>query len=248
MHINLYKFFTAATIAIFAAGCTTTNVRQDLDASFWENKTQPIGISIAKLPTPDHHSTGSQGLLDIAINRGNASSIIEHLQTINVSDYNKAVPELSAALTEQGFTTVAIPENIDEASLPEFKEPSNAGEKAYSEHDFRDLRDKYEINRMIMVRMKAVGTQRNYYGFIPTGAPYAITRASCELIDLNTNELLWRKPLEQIIAVDGDWDQPPSYQNITRAVEKAMLISRKSLPNAFNPALVKSDAVQASKK
>jgi len=242
------KFLSVFGIAIFAVGCASTNVRQDLDASFWENKDEPIAVSIASLPKPGHFGTGSQGLLDIAINQGNAQPIIDHMQTISLEDYNKAVPEISAALKAQGFNAVEITENVDVDSLPEFDEPNDAGDKVYSDHDFSTLREKYKVNRMILVRVTRVGTQRNYYGFIPTGAPSAITWATCELIDLNTNELLWRKPFNQQMAVDEPWDQPTSYPNITRALEKAMLMSRKSLPEAFNPTLVKSTTAQANTK
>lgn len=233
MSRRLFKLMSVVCAVILSVGCASTKVKQEIDSTFWESKSQPIGVAIAVLPEPDHHATGNQGLLDIAINRGNASDLIEHLKTINLEDYKKVVPEITKAMNDQGFSAVAIEAVIEEQSLPEFEEPDNTEEKTYSSHDFSSIGKTHNVERMLLVRMGSVGTQRSYYGFIPTGDPIAITHATCELIDLNTNELLWRKPYNQNVAVEGEWDQPPTYQNITRAIEKAMLMSRKSLSNTY---------------
>jgi hypothetical protein len=52
----------------------------------------------------------------------------------------------------------------------------------------------------------------------------AIFQAHGALIDLTSHEVLWRASMtveQSVIRIEGEWDQPPDYPNITRAIRRA---------------------------
>ena len=58
----------------------------------------------------------------------------------------------------------------------------------------------------------------------PTAAPLAMFQVRGELIDLTNNQILWRASTAQkqnLVAIEGNWDQPPDYPNLTQAILRA---------------------------
>jgi hypothetical protein len=221
--------------ALWLGGCATMDPNVGLKPAFWENKQQTIVVSLAELPEANHRMLGQQGLLDIAINQGNAKPLIDHLKTFNVADYKKVAKDVSDTLTAQGYRVRENADVIKVATLPDFKaaEGQSKGGAVYASKDFTTLKDKLGPNRLLLITLQAIGTERTYYGFIPTGAPVAAINVRGEIIDLANNEVLWRQPFMRQLPVDGEWDQAPNFPNIDRALQKVMLMSRKDLQNTF---------------
>ena len=50
-----------------------------------------------------------------------------------------------------------------------------------------------------------------------------------EIIDLQTNEVLWRQTTTDVAAIDDPWDESPEFRNVHAAVQKVILAARKSM-------------------
>jgi hypothetical protein len=212
----------------------TVPVKED----FWAHSDRTIGIAIAKLPEAQAHKVGQQGLLDIVINEGMAEQISNYLKKVDLSVYGKASGEFAKRLSARGFKVTEINKTIDAAALADFSTEDKS--RAYATKDYRPLKNELGVDRLVMLTVVAAGTQRSYYGFIPTSAPIAMLNAQGQIVDLTTNEVLWRQTTINTVGIDDPWDQPPNYPNVEVAVQKVLVAARKSMfDSLFQPWLNK---------
>ncbi|MBL8512045.1 MAG: hypothetical protein JNM52_10420, partial [Betaproteobacteria bacterium] len=67
------------------AGCVTAYKPIQIDATFLQERSSPVGLATIKLPEPDVYFLGAQGLLDIGINRAAMSKVIDRTKTVDMS-------------------------------------------------------------------------------------------------------------------------------------------------------------------
>jgi hypothetical protein len=201
---------------------------------FWTQSDRTIGVAISKLPVAQAHKVGQQGLLDMAINEGMAEEISNYLKKVDLSVYGKASGEFAKRLSARGFKVTEVNKQIDVAALTDFSTEDKS--RAYAPKDYRPLKKELGVDRLLMLIVVAAGTQRSYYGFIPTSAPRALLTARGEIVDLTTNEVLWRQTTTNTVGVDDPWDQPPNFPNVDVAVQKVLIAARKSMfDSLFQP-------------
>ncbi len=92
---------------------------------------------------------------------------------------------------------------------------------------------KIDSDELFIVTPWRVGATRDYYGFIPLGAPKAICILEGELINVKNNKILWRYKTEISSSIDGPWDQPPLYPNFTAALRRAIKFSKEDIIDNF---------------
>ncbi|HKP12537.1 MAG TPA: hypothetical protein VJZ91_10520 [Blastocatellia bacterium] len=189
-----------------------------VDPGFWQDRNAVIGVAAAKMPEADAHMMGQQGLLDVAINRGNAGKMIEQLKRLDLKRAAAIHDNMAAALGRRGFKVEKL-QAVDVATLPEFK--IDASPELYAPRDFRSLSGK-GVERLLLVSVEKIGTVRSYYGFLPTGAPRAMFAVQGQLIDLKTNKLIWYDRHETTAAIPEPWDQEPDFPNVSATVLKNM--------------------------
>jgi hypothetical protein len=214
------KFAALGAGALLLGGCAQVAYKPiPLNNTFWQDRQQVVGVASDKLPEATAHMTGAQGLLDIAINKGNAEKMIERLKTLDVKRAAGIQDNLADALSRRGLQVTKL-QIIESATLPEFKAPANP--EQYAQRDFSGLKSK-GINRLLYVTVQRVGLTRGYYGFIPTGAPRAVFAVTGQLIDLADNRLLWYNAHETTAVIADPWDQEPDFPNVSEAVLKNLL-------------------------
>jgi hypothetical protein len=196
-------------------GCATVTKPVALKSNFWENKQQAIGVAITKSELPTATMTGAQGLLDLAINRGNAKSLIAYLEKLELPKLSSVPTDFATQLQARGFNVKKIEQPIDNATLSKFSGKSETAQ--FAELDYTKLKLD-GIDRLLVVSVERVGTTRNYYGFIPTGPPQADLALKGQLIDLKTNELLWYISDVSALPIAEPWDQP-SFENVSTSVK-----------------------------
>lgn len=211
-------------------GCATVQKPVALDNHFWENRQPVIGMAKSVMPKPDAFMTGNMGLLDIAINRGNAKSLIAHLEKIDTSKAQAMDGEFVAQLQARGFQVKKVDQAIDLQKMQKFSGKSETVQ--YAEYDFRSLKSN-DMDYLLLLTVERIGTIRNYYGFMPTGAPMADFKYKGYLVDLNTNELKWYVDDVSNMPISEPWDQAPGFQNVTTAVNTNVDRGIDSLGNAF---------------
>lgn len=204
-------------IAVLLGGCATTSKPVSLAPSFWENKQQLVGVAVSKSNPPVATMTGSQGLLDLAINRGNAKQLISYLEKVDLPKLASLPNNFLTQLQARGFNVKKIDEQIDVTKLAKFSGKSTETQQ-FSEYDFAKFKE-LGVDRLLLISVNRVGTTRNYYGFIPTNPPQADLALNGQLIDLKTHELLWNETIVNNTPVAEPWDQPPSFENVGAAVK-----------------------------
>ncbi len=222
------RLVTGIGLLSLLSACAVSPVVQ-IKPEFWSQTDRSVVVAIAKLPNAMPHKAGAQGLLDIAINEAMADELSKALKTITLSDsYGQTRSEVVKRMQEKGIKSSLSEKTIDASTLKDFSTDDKS--RVYADKDFRPLRaDLGSGDRLLLFTVVAVGTQRSYYGFIPISGPIAILRARGEIVDLQSNEVLWRETTSDTATIDDPWDQPPEFRNVHAAVQKVILAARKSM-------------------
>jgi hypothetical protein len=224
------SFAMLAAGTLLLGGCAGTAYKPiQLDNTFYQDRQSVIGVAAEKVPEATAHMLGAQGLLDIAINQGNAGKMIERLKTIDVKRAATIPDNLADGMTRRGLKITKLA-TIDSATFPEFKPAANP--EQYAPRDFKSLKAK-GIDRFLHVSVRRLGTTRNYTGFIPAGPPRAVFAVTGQLVDVSTNKLLWYNAYELTAAIPEPWDQEPGYSNVSDTVLKNMLEGASQFERSF---------------
>lgn len=200
------------------AGCATQGPVQ-LDRSYWEHKPQTVGVVVAVMPQAGTLKMGNQGLLDMAINSAVADPLTQHLRSLSMDQFRESGQVIATFFSKQGVAAKIIPADLDLKALPKVQQK----EDGFATRDFTALKAKYGVDQLVVLEVQAAGTIRNYYGFIPTGAPQGYFSCRGSLIDLSNNKLLWTAVGVQTVPIEKPWDQPSdSYPNVTTAFYRAL--------------------------
>lgn len=208
--------------ALLGSACAPSRIT--VKPEFWQDRQSRIGVALAPRAEAGAHKVGAQGLLDMAINAGMASELKAHLNTVDVSEFDRIRDRFAQELGKRGMNVVVLPLNVDPTKYPEWGEDPPKIENLY-ERNLAALRTEQKLDAIVLLQVRRYGTIRSYYGFIPLGAPAGFFEAKGQMIDLKTNALLWQtQTTEQQATVPavGEWDQPPSYPNLTAALRTAI--------------------------
>jgi hypothetical protein len=223
------------------AGCVTVQQPVHLDQSYWSHKPASLGVVIVKMPKPGTLKMGNQGLLDMGINGMMADSLTKHLNSISMDDFREAGQVIADHFSKRGVPAKFIPEELDISTLPKVKKPENG----FASLDYSALKAKYGVEQLVVLQVNAAGTIRNYYGFIPTGAPQGYFSCSGSLMDLSNNKLLWTAGAVQQVPIEDPWDQASeSYPHVTTAFYRALETAKTTMVKD----LVGSDTPQLTSK
>lgn len=231
------KLLIVAFGLIGIVGCATVTPDFAVEKEFWDENSKTIGIATAKLPKPAAHKAGAQGLLDVAINDSMSSDLDSHLAQLDIaSSITEMTNKMEAYLRGKGYNVKLINEPIDLESLPELKqEQNNNSNHHHANLDFQNLRDKYGIDKLVLIKVVRIGTIRSYYSFIPTSDPSGTAILNGQVIDLANNELEWSQTVSQNTPnLESEWDEPPNFPGLTNAMFTAYQQSQNMLLNHFS--------------
>jgi hypothetical protein len=226
-----------AAVGLFAvvllSACAPT--RMAVGPSLWNQKEAHVGVAIVAYPESAAHKVGAQGLLDIAINTGLASELKAHLLTLKPDEFDAIRDRFTAELRTRGLQAKAVlsPVNLD--TYGKFAKPAG-GSGEFFEKDLKTLAETESVDLLVLLSVTRFGTIRSYYGFIPLGAPQGFCQTSGQLIDLRSNQLIWRTTEpehESMVGTDGPWDQAPHYPNLTTAIKRAVVNAQEFLFKDF---------------
>lgn len=231
MNQRISRSAMLSLLVVLAAGCAPTRIA--LKPSFWEGAPRKIGLAVTPPPPLMALRAGGEGLLDMAINSAAAGSLEAHLQTLAAPRLEDVAGQYVEKLAARGAEARRLAEPIQLEALPPFR-ANSSGE--FAERDLRPLGKREGIDTLILLRVQQCGTLRNYYGFIPLDAPKGFCMCRGEMIDLKTNEVIWRalpSAEDAAVEVSGEWDQPPDFANLSAAVAKAIRQAEQFLLTDF---------------
>ena len=221
----------AAVLVTCTVACAPARI--PVKQSFWKETQHKVGVTAMPAPQLAAHRTGGQGLLDVAINNAMSGSLEAHLQTVDVNKFGTVADQFVEQLSARGISARKLDAPPDITKLRKFKTDAS-GE--FAEKDLRPLAEKEQIDTLVILSISQCGTMRPYYGFIPLDAPSAMCVSTGQMIDLKTNQIAWRTSMEAdkaTVKVSGNWDQPPDYRNVTKAIDTSVAKAQDFLVKDF---------------
>jgi len=221
---------------LMLSACVTVTPNFAAKPEFWNDKNKIVGVAIEQPPKPTAFKAGSQGLLDVAINQANASELETHLNGLDVSKISDLADRVVTHLRQKGFMVKRIKDPIQTDGLAKLdnKDEGSQSQVILADRDFRPLKEKHGVDKMVLISVVRIGTIRNYYGFIPLGEPTGLCHLAGKVVNLSNNQLEWSQVVTQTTPnADGSWDVPPNYPGLTKAVYTAFDQSRDMLFNQF---------------
>lgn len=157
------------------------------------------------------------------------SSLNKHAQSLSHEDLPQLKAQLVEALVKKGQNAVVIDEPLDIKSLPDMssKEPNVATK------DYAVLKTKYNIDKVLVVQVTALGMTRSFASYVPTGAPNAFLNGMGYIVNLSNNTYEWYKPVSVSRAADGVWDEAPKFPGLTNAYFQTIELAKDAYLKPF---------------
>jgi hypothetical protein len=165
----------------------------------------------------------------MVINNAFTKNFGKYLAVYNLQNVSDLKKEFALKLKKKNMKVIVMNDWIKLKNLA----PFNKNNKEYAEKNFSNLPISSDAEKLLIISIERIGATREYYGFIPLGAPKAVCALKGQLINLEDNKILWRYYAADIENVNGKWDQPPSYPNFSQALNKAINNSKEALMQDF---------------
>lgn len=188
-----------------------------------------IGVAMTALPKVEVRLPGADCLLCMAAASLATSSLNTHAQTLPHEDLPKLKQSIAALIQKKGTEVVVLGEDIDLDKIPDLKAQGDN----VSVKDFSALQQKYRIDKLLVIRIHALGFERNYASYIPTGDPKAMFRGVGYMVNLKTNTYEWYQPVSVMKSSDGPWDEPPKFPGLTNAYFQAIELGKDDFHKSF---------------
>ena len=221
------KKFALFFTMILLAGCASPNI--DLNNQFWQNSNKTIIVASSKSPKATLYQEGPNDISVLWSNDVITHTFRRYLENLTFNSIHALPKNFVKQLQEKNIKAKLYPNQIDIAQLqntPEFY-------SGYATKDYRPLAKKLGAHQLLIISAGKVGAARMYYGLIPLETQNAVCILTGKLIDLDTNQLLWRYTAKYFISVKGHWNQPPQYANFRKALNNAITDAKQDLLDDF---------------
>ena len=189
-----------------------------------------IGVAMTELPKVETHFPGAGCLLCMATASIANSALTTHTQTLPYEDLPKLKTEIAELLRKKGADVVVIPEPVLVNSLPELRS-SNSPNMARK--DFASLRQKYQIEKLVVIDIVMLGMLRPYSAYVPASDPKGVLQGTGYLVNLSNNTYEWFLPVNITKSADKSWDEPPKFPGLTNAYFQSIELGRDSFLGPF---------------
>ncbi|MGD2119166.1 MAG: hypothetical protein PVG66_12455 [Chromatiales bacterium] len=224
------------TIVLFAllllVGCASVpQPPVPLTNDYWEKNDPQLGIYVKPLEKPQFYMEGDVRLLDYAVNAAVMSPVTSHFESLEVTDYDVLREDIKQYFSDQGKQVKLLVDDLKISDLSNYSDPDKEDTVYFAKKDYTGLKKKYGIDHLLVVIPERVGLARPYQGFIPMGEPRAIFEVKGELVDLETNQLLWYAEISRDNFSSGVWDEPPTYPGLTNGFYAALEAIKQDVLN-----------------
>jgi|SRR5687768_6408110 len=217
-------------IALTAAGCATPQRSLSLAEGAVSAKAHRIGVAMAPLPKVDMQLPGASCLLCYAAASMANSALIDHARTLPHEDLPALKDSLASMVRKKGSNVVVIRDAVDVDKLPGY---SGSGPDI-ADKDFSLLRQKYGIDKLILIRITDLGMLRPYSTYFPTSEPRAILKGVGYVVSLNNNAYEWYQPIDIARGAEGAWDEPPTFPGLTNAYFQVLEMGKSAFLEPFS--------------
>jgi hypothetical protein len=231
MKMKLRFTIAVAFIGLMLGGCVTKpQLPVSLAQEALSTKSEKIGVAMTALPKVDTRFPGAGCLLCIAAASMANPSLTAYTQTLTHEDLPQLKNLVADKLRKKGSVVIMIDEELKLDALPDLKsEVPNTAIK-----DFSSIQKKYNLDKLLVINISAVGIWRNYSAYFPNGDPKAVVKGSGYLVNLKSNVYDWYQPLDIAKSADGTWDEAPKFPGLTNAYFQAIELGKDDFLKPFN--------------
>lgn len=190
-----------------------------------------VGVAMTAIPKIDTSFPGAACLLCYAAASVANSSLTTYTHTLSYEDLPKLKDQVAEVLSKKGIATVIIKEDLDVASLPDGSGPVGPN---MARKNFTSLKDKYGVDKLLVIAIDNIGFSRMYSSYIPNSDPRAQITGTAYIVDLKTNQYNWYNPVSQTRASQGAWDEPPKFPGLTNAYYQVLELAKDSVLNPLS--------------
>jgi hypothetical protein len=185
----------------------------ELNKSAVNGKSGKVGVAMTPLPKPDTRFPGANCLLCLATASLMNSSLTTHTQKLPLEGLPELKGKMAELIRQNGGEAMVIADELKLDALPDFasKGPNIALK------DFSGLKQKYTIDKILVLEVPVVGVYRNFSAYIPTSPPRAELEIKGYLVNLSNNTYEWYQVFSESKGTDGNWDEPPNFPGLTNA-------------------------------
>jgi hypothetical protein len=216
--------------AAILSGCKST---PQLPVSFADNALTAhsgrVGVVMTALPKVDTSFPGASCLLCLAAASTANSSLTKHTHLLNADDLLTLKDGIAGRLRKKGVDVTVIAENLNLKQLKDF----TGGGVNVPKKDFRDLKDKYKVDHLVVIDIASLGFVRNYSAYFSTGDPAAQLAGTVSVVNLSTNAYDFYAQIDQFRGAEGKWDEPPDFPALTNAYYAVVESSKDAVQQPF---------------
>lgn len=225
------KLLTLAslTLSILITGCAVAPQTPVALSPVALNKETRVGVAMATMPETVMQYPGASCLLCYAAAAAANNSLSEVSKyALRTDDLTKMKTEIEAILQQKNVQVVPIAEPLATSNL---KKPGE-GNDGFAAYDFSPLKEKYNIDKLVVLQFSQVGMVRNYRGYFPVSPPMASITGEVYLVDIASRAYDWYVPLQfTSFAKNNQWDQAPHFPNLVNAYYQVVELSRDAVLN-----------------
>lgn len=216
----------AAAALVLLTGCASPPQQPlALSDKVFQQKTTRIGVAMNKLSKVDTSFPGAGCLLCYAAASATNSTLTAHTKTLPSDDLARLKSDVAALLKKKGQSVVLIDEELNIDDLPKVSgDAPNTARK-----DFSSLKNKYQLDKLLVIEIAEVGISRSYASYVPTGEPKGVVNGKGYIVNLKDNSLEWYLPLAQQKSANGAWDEAPNFPGLSNAYFQAIEGARDSI-------------------
>jgi len=212
-----------ASLVIFLGGCVTPPQQfVQLDLKMLDAKSGKVGVAMAALPPVDTYFPGASCLLCLAAASAANSTLTTYAQTLPRDDLSKIKNTVADLMRKKGMIITVIEEDINMESLSDVSNPG----KNVARKDFSPLRKKYDIDKLVVIDIKALGFIRTYSAYFPTSEPKGYLNGAGYIVNLSDNTYDWYLPVSVSRSPGAIWDEPPKFPALTNAYFQVLEMSK----------------------
>lgn len=215
----------AALSLLLIAGCASQPPQRSVYASAGTFAAgSRIGVAMT-VPKIDTSFPGAGCLLCLAAASAANSSLTEHARSLPSNELLTLKNDLAEVIRKKGAEVVVIAEDLNLAALPKAEtKGANMATK-----DFSAFKDKYKLDKLLVIEIRELGFQRSYASYIPSGDPRAVLIGNGYLVNLGTGGYDWYKRVYVTRTSDGKWDEPPKFPGLTNAYYQVIELGKDDI-------------------
>ncbi|MCU4675283.1 hypothetical protein N7931_06510 [Catenovulum sp. 2E275] len=228
--IKLRAFFVLVFTLILASCGSTPQPVVELNTNLLAKDELKLGfVYVSPSDKATTHIYGAGCLLCYGVASALTSKLDTHLEsTITTEELDNI----------KGLVLSSYQKRSNNISMVELSQPINKlkkfkGELGYAKKDFRPLKESLGIDVLVVLEIHQYGAFRSFSNYIPNGDPQGYLSGLLYAIDLNTNAYLQYLSIDEKIQPSGEWDEPPTFPNVTMAYYQAIENTKHKIKTAI---------------